>query len=204
MGFVLLAVAVWLLGVFGESRGATPAAAAGWLMLFLALAGWIFGAGHRRWWAVLLALVTLAIGGRLFLAQALSNPAKAAEGAATANEVGITWEPFSPDKVEKARKAGQPVFIDFTANWCINCKVNESTVLNTAPVAAAFKENHVLTLRADWTNFDPVISDWLKKFQRIGVPLYVLYRPGEEAPQVFPELLTQKLVLNALGTIGAR
>ena len=67
------------------------------------------------------------------------------------------------------------VFIDFTAQWCINCKANEAAVLNTAPVAAAFQEKHVLTLRADWTDFDPVITQWLKKFDRIGVPLYVLF-----------------------------
>jgi thiol:disulfide interchange protein DsbD len=61
----------------------------------------------------------------------------------------------------------------------------------------------VLTVRADWTDFDPVISQWLKKFDRIGVPLYVLYVPGEEAPVVFPELLTKKLVLDAVATLGS-
>ncbi len=201
MGFVLLAVAVWLLGVFGKTRGADAAAAAGWLLLFLALAGWIFGAGARRWWAIVLAVLTLGVGGWLFLPGALHKSASTA-AEAKPNAVGIVWEKFSPERVEQARKAGQPVFIDFTAEWCINCKVNEGAVLNTTTTAAAFREKNVLTLKADWTAFDPVITEALKKFERIGVPLYVLYRPGEEAPVIFPELLTTNLVLGELAKIG--
>jgi thiol:disulfide interchange protein DsbD len=201
MGFVLLAVAVWLLGVFGESRGPAAAAAASWLMLLLALAGWIYGSANRRWWAAILALWVILVGGWLFLGDAMAKSARVGE-AVTANSVGITWEPFSPGRVEEARKEGRPVFIDFTAEWCPNCKVNEGAVLNTQAVAAAFKDKNVLTIRADWTDFDPVISQWLKKFDRIGVPLYVLYVPGEEAPVIFSELLTKKLVLDALATLG--
>jgi thiol:disulfide interchange protein DsbD len=200
MGFVLLAVAVWLLGVFSKTRGADAGAAAGWLLLFLALAGWIFGAGGRRWWAIALAALTLAAGTWLFLPEALHKGASAEEQTKP-NAVGIAWEKFTPERVEKARQSGQSVFIDFTAEWCVNCKVNEKGVINTAPVAAAFKEKNVLTLRADWTDFDPVITEWLKKFERIGVPVYVLYRPGEDAPVVFPELLTTNSVLGELGKI---
>jgi thiol:disulfide interchange protein DsbD len=186
--------------VLGTTRGADAATASAWLLLFLALAAWIFGAGQRRWWAVLLALVVLAAGARIFLADALHKTSQA-DAEIKANAVGIEWEKFSPERVEQARKAGQPVFIDFTAEWCVNCKVNEAGVLNTAPVAAAFKDKRVLTLKADWTDFDPVITEALKKFERIGVPLYVLYRPGEEAPVLFPELLTTNLVLNELTKI---
>ena len=119
------------------------------------------------------------------------------------NSVGIVWEPFSPNLVDEGRKAGRPVFIDFTAAWCANCITNERFVLNTAAVATAFKQKNVLTVRADWSDFDPVISEWLKRFDRIGVPLYVLYRPGEDRPVIFPELLTQNVVLDALATAGA-
>lgn len=201
MGFVLLAVAVWLLGVFGKTRGADAATATAWLLLFLALAVWIFGAGGRKWWAAVLAALTLAAGAWFFLPGALSKGETVA-AETKANAVGIVWEKFTPERVEQARKAGQPVFIDFTAEWCVNCKVNEAAVLNTAPVAAAFREKNVLTLKADWTDFDPVITEWLKKFQRIGVPLYVLYRPGEDQPFVFPELLTTGLVLGELEKIA--
>jgi thiol:disulfide interchange protein DsbD len=202
MGFVLLAVAVWLLGVFGKTRGADAASSAAWLMLFLALACWIFGASGRRWWAAILSLIVLAVGARIFLPDALHQSKTAGAVVETKpNAVGIVWEKFSPDRVEQARQAGRAVFLDFTAEWCVNCKVNERAVLNTAPIAALFKEKNVLTLKADWTDFDPVISEWLKKFQRIGVPLYVLYRPGEDAPVLLPELLTTNLVLSELAKI---
>jgi len=203
MGFVLLAVAVWLLGSLGQNFGTEAATAATWFLLFLAMAGWIYGAGQRRAWAAIVALAVVVLGGWLFLPAALTKKAKTAGGAET-NAYGLVWEPFSPETVEKARQAGQPVFIDFTASWCINCKVNEAAVLNTAPISAAFKERGVLTLKADWSSSDPVITEWLKKFNRIGVPVYVLYRPGEAAPVVFPELLTQGLVLGELGKIPTK
>jgi thiol:disulfide interchange protein DsbD len=202
MGFVLLAVAVWLLGVFGNTRGPGAAAAANWLMLFLALGAWILGVAGRRWWAAVLAVCVIAAGAWLFLGDATAKAAKAGE-AAVPNSVGIVWEPFSPNLVDEGRKAGRPVFIDFTAAWCANCITNERFVLNTAAVATAFKQKNVLTVRADWSDFDPVISEWLKRFDRIGVPLYVLYRPGEDRPVIFPELLTQNVVLDALATAGA-
>jgi thiol:disulfide interchange protein DsbD len=170
-------------------------------MLLLALAGWIYGSANRGWWAALVALAVIIAGSWLFLGEAMSKSARGAD-AIQANSVGIAWEPFSPERIESARKEGRPVFIDFTAGWCINCKVNEGAVLNTQAVAAAFKEKNVITIRADWTDFDPVIGQWLKKFDRIGVPLYVLYVPGDEAPVVFPELLTKKLVLDAVAALA--
>ena len=204
MGFVLLAVAVWLLGSLSQNFGSEAATAATWLLLFLSLAGWIYGAGQRRAGAAITALAVIALGCWLFLPTALTKKVKTAEGAAETNEHGLVWTPFSPEGVEKAREAGQPVFIDFTASWCINCKVNEKAVLNTAPISAAFKERGVLTMKADWSSADPVITEWLKKFNRIGVPVYVLYRSGEASPVVFPELLTQGLVLGELGKIPVK
>lgn len=202
MGFVLLAVAVWLLGVFGVSRGPEAAAAAGWLMLLLALASWIYGSSGRRWWGLLIALVVVGLSAWIFLPDALKK-GEAKEASGKPNAVGITWVPFSAKLIEDTRSAGKPVFIDFTADWCINCKVNEGAVLNTDVVAQAFRDKGVVTVRADWTDLNPAIGEWLKKFERIGVPLYVLYRPGEDAPVVFPELLTKDLVLDALSPIKA-
>ena len=114
--------------------------------------------------------------------------------------VGIVWEPFSEERLAEARKAG-PVFIDFTAEWCANCVANEKLVLNTKPIAEAFKEKRVTTLVADWTDFDPAITVWIKSFQRIGVPVYVLYLPGSSEPIVLSEILTQSVVLRHLAEI---
>jgi thiol:disulfide interchange protein len=106
-----------------------------------------------------------------------------------------------PQKLQAALKSGRIVFVDFTAEWCINCKVNEKTVLDSAAVRSAFKENGVEVLRADWTNGNPEITRLLKQFGRAGVPLYVIYPAGGSGqPVVLPELLTQQIVLDGLGT----
>jgi thiol:disulfide interchange protein DsbD len=200
MGFVLLAVAVWLLGAMGKARGVEPMTAAAWILVFLALGAWIYGAAHKRWWAFLLAVAVTFTGAKLFLPDALKKT-KGNEAAPVVNAVGILWETFSAERVAAAQKEGRPVFIDFTAEWCPNCKANEQLVLNTQGVARGFKDKNVLTLKADWSDFDPEIGNWIHKFQRVGVPVYVLYRPGEAQPVVFPELLTQKIVLDELNKI---
>jgi len=110
----------------------------------------------------------------------------------------IDWQPFSEEKVAKGIQDGQPVFIDFTADWCINGKVFEKTVLDTPAVRSAFHDKNVLPLQADWTNQDEKIAQCLKKFGRVGVPLYVLYRPGESQPEVF-DAITQSVLLGKLG-----
>lgn len=98
-----------------------------------------------------------------------------------------------------AMKQDRTVFIDFTADWCVNCKVNERLVLDTQPIREAIKKHDVLFLKADWTKADPFISQLLKQFGRAGVPAYVIYpRGAHERPVVLPEILTQKIVLDAL------
>jgi thiol:disulfide interchange protein DsbD len=200
MGFVLLAVAIWLLGVVGSTRGATAMTAVAWFLTFLAVAAWIFGAGQRRWWAVVLALMVASAGGAVFLPDAMKKKASPGEREIKPNSVGIVWEPYSEGRLEEARKAG-PAFIDFTAEWCPNCKANEKFVINTKPVADAFKAKRVTTLVADWTDFDPAITAKIKSFQRIGVPVYVLYPPGAAQPVVLPEFLTQAMLLRYLADL---
>lgn len=201
MGFVLLAVAVWLLGVVGSTRGSNAMSATAWFLVVLALAAWIFGAGRRRWWAVALALAVVIAGGKFFLPDALAKRVEVTKASKPApNSVGIVWEPFSEERLAEARKAG-PVFIDFTAKWCANCKTNEHFVINTEPIAKAFREKGVATLVADWTDFDPLITKWLKSFQRIGVPVYVLYPGPNKEPIVLSELLKQSILLRHLEAI---
>jgi thiol:disulfide interchange protein DsbD len=91
------------------------------------------------------------------------------------------------------------VFVDFTAAWCLTCKFNEASVLESADVRDAFQRHAVVKMKADWTNGDPVITKLLQHFGRPGVPLYVLY-PGKNEPIVFPELLTKSMVLEKLET----
>ena len=202
MGFVLLAVVVWLLGVVGESRGVDALVAVCGFLLLLGVACWAFGAFRQRAivWPVVLAIVVT--GWFFFLKNNLSAaPAKAGSASHEIEPGGIAWQPFTPEKLMAAVLGGRPVFIDFTADWCLNCKYNEKFVLETEPVRAAFREKKIVALKADWTNADPVITEMLKKFKRAGVPVYVLYLPGVGEPVVLPEILSQTVVLRHLADI---
>jgi thiol:disulfide interchange protein DsbD len=108
------------------------------------------------------------------------------------------WEVFSPEKLRSYRREGHPVFIDFHAAWCTNCKINRAAVLSTDEIGGAFERYGVKLLHGDFTHNDPVIASWIEKLGRGGVPVYALYVPGREEPVLFPELLTKKIVLDAL------
>lgn len=107
-------------------------------------------------------------------------------------------EPFAP-QFAAAMKGDQMLFVDFTADWCVNCKVNERLVLNTEAVQKAFRENNVRVLQADWTKGDPEITKLLRSFDRVGVPLYVIYPAHKrQKPIVLPEVITTGLVREAI------
>jgi thiol:disulfide interchange protein DsbD len=128
----------------------------------------------------------------------LGEKFRASQTAATNLTTG-DWIAFSPERVQAELSQGRTVFVDFTAAWCITCKFNEASVLESAAVKNAFQRYGVVKMKADWTNADPVITKTLKQFGRVGVPLYVLYPGGNpEKPIVLPELLTQSLVLDHL------
>jgi thiol:disulfide interchange protein DsbD len=199
MGFLILAVAVWLLSVLGQSRGAEALSGACAILLVLGGACWLLGTLRSRVVALLLS-GALAFGGyHIFLKNALLSSTSSPQS----SKGGLTehWEPFSPERVKAELGKGNAVFVDFTAEWCLNCKVNEHVTLSKPEVQAAFKERNVVLLKADWTNGDPMITAELNRFNRLGVPFYLLYSPGASEPKVFPELLTPALVLEALESL---
>lgn len=201
MGFIMLGVVVWLLGVLGQSRGIEPLIAVSSFLLVLAVACWVYGilAGRVVSWVLVLVLVT---GGYfVFLNGRLEAAPKSASNAGATEEGGITWQPWTAERVAEATKKGQPVFIDFTADWCLNCKYNEKFVINTEPVRALLKQKNVLTLRADWTNGDADITAILKEHGRAGVPVYLLYPGGDAKPVLLPEILTQASVIGELSKL---
>ncbi len=104
---------------------------------------------------------------------------------------------WSPQAVENALEAGKPVFVDFTASWCVTCQANKIAVLDREDIREAFKQHGVVFLVADWTNQNPDITQALESFGRSGVPLYILYSPDGKTT-VLPELLTKNIVIEAL------
>jgi thiol:disulfide interchange protein len=112
------------------------------------------------------------------------------------------WHAFTPTAVSDLGTGGPPVFVDFTAAWCVTCQVNKRLVLNHASIREAFDRRGVELVRADWTRRDPVITQALAALGRQGVPVYVLYRPGK-SPLVLPEILKKQIVLDALATLDA-
>ena len=200
MGFVMLAVAVWLFTVFAL-RGAGAMTGMSWFLLALGLACWLFGT-VRESPVGRVAIALLPVGAYFFFLHGKLDAPPAASGSGQGHVTGsIAWVDYTEERLAEARRAGRPVFVDFTAEWCLNCKVYERAVLATEPVGTKFREKNVLALRADWTNTnDPVVTKALKSFGRVGVPLYVLYRPGEAAPLVL-DAITSGAVLAELNKI---
>jgi thiol:disulfide interchange protein DsbD len=176
--------------------------------LLLAVAGWIMG----RWPAkripslaaglVILGAIAVCVYGVTGLAVTVTTSAGAEPGAGAAP--GATrWEPWSQAAVDKYRAAGRPVFVDFTASWCLSCQVNERVALRTPQADAAFKKANVALLKADWTNPDEAIANTLTSLGRSGVPAYVLYTPGGDAPTLLPEALTPGIVTDAIDRVQA-
>ena len=206
MGFLLLATLLFLLYVLGAQRGLEGAIWASSFLLVISVACWIKGAfvvptasAAKRSVAVVLMLVLVFASGVYFIGDKFYS----ASVAATDSRLRGDWQAFAPDRLQAELEQGHPVFVDFTAAWCLTCKFNEANVLESQEVRQAFQRRGVVKLRADWTNGDPVITKLLQQFGRPGVPLYVLYPGKSEEPIVFPELLTKSMVLEKLD-IAAR
>lgn len=205
MGFPLLAALLWLLYIIGGQRGATAVIWAAAFLLTLGLALWIYGlvaAPHVRARPRALGLaaaLALALGGGwVFIGDLFAREqAPAAKKPAAALD-GIAWQPFSQKLVDDLLAEGKPVFIDFTADWCLTCKYNERVAINVPAVRTRLAELGITPVKADWTNANPEITAALRALGRVGVPVYALYPAGQREPILLPEILTEGLVLEAL------
>ncbi|MDX1577754.1 MAG: thioredoxin family protein [Gemmatimonadota bacterium] len=205
MGFFLAATLVWLLFVLSGLVAPRRVAFFELALLAIALVVWLAarGEGRRRLrGAAGLVTIALAVLSVVLLGQGRLDGAPSTLGVAPEDRL-IAWEPFDRERAEAEAAAGNYVFVDVTADWCLTCKVNEALFLETEEVADAFERHGVIALRADWTRRDERIGRFLADFGRYGIPFYVLYRPNAE-PHVFSELLSKSAILDLLPSGVAR
>lgn len=205
LAFPMYGAALWLIWVFARQTGAEALALlmTGALMLALGLFLWGWRQAARAQGrggvistvaavlAIFAAVAFAGVGASLARAE---GPVAAGEGAGGALDAA----PWSPEAVQAARAEGRVVFVNFTADWCVTCKVNERAALASGRVRDAITETGAVYMVADWTRRDDLIARELERHGRSGVPLYLIYAPGSEAPRILPQLLTPGLVAEAL------
>ncbi len=210
MGFIMLGTVIWLLNVLGSQIGPEGVMWVSFFLTAVALSAWLVGGfidlssdGKRKSLVWSIALFVSLIAGyfciidKPIVMSALSG--KPIYKSSGAEDSSSNWIPFSPSRLEAEIANHKTVLLDFTADWCLTCKLNETTVLSSATVKKAIADNQIVTMKADWTRGDPEITALLKKFNRSGVPLYVVYSKNDPSnPIVLPELLTEQILLDAL------
>jgi thiol:disulfide interchange protein DsbD len=206
MGFTLLATTVWLIDVLGSQTGQEGVTGFLAFATVVGLSAWIFG----KWGSViattkaqitsfLLAIALSTAAGFFFLTTEFAEPDVVAELNSDSEldfSEKMPWQPFSDENIDALKADKKPIFIDFTADWCLSCKVNEKNVLETDTIRKAMKDRGIVPVKADWTRRDETISRWLKEYGKAGVPFY-LFIKADGTPVPLPEVLTTNIVLNA-------
>jgi thiol:disulfide interchange protein DsbD len=184
LGFPLLATAIWLAWVIGRQTGANGMAITliAWLLIGFGL--WLRGHGKK----ILAALIIIASLAGLVIS--LNSPPR---------EPTLASGQFDKSEIQRLRESGQNVFLDVTADWCITCAANETLVLNTKTIRDAFTQHNVHYLIADWTRYDPAITELLADYQRNGIPLYIYYPADLSATEIMlPQVLTKSMIIELL------
>jgi thiol:disulfide interchange protein DsbD len=211
MGFPLLGTAVWLAFSVGAAHFGRKVFWLGLYLVLLAVAAWVWGEfvqrGRGRKGVARIVSLGIVLGATVWILEGELNwraPA-AGRGGRTVEQQpgGVAWEPWSPEAVARARAAGRPVFVDFTADWCVTCQANKKTSIEIPSVIAKLREINAVALLGDYTLVPEAITRELQKFGRAGVPLVLVYpRAASKPPLVLPELLTPGIVLDALEQAG--
>jgi len=200
MGFVMMTTVLWLLWVFSAQTSSLALLIVLFAYLLITLGFWVYGRfgtliNKRRTRILSSAFALLCLTTASYTIYVSASLPPETTQVADASE----WEPFSAIRVAELQKQGIPVFIDFTAKWCLICQTNHM-VLASERVGTKFKELGVVKMLADWTSNDEEITKALRQFGRNGVPLYLLYN-GKETPEILPQILTPEVVIQHLDTM---
>ena len=210
LAFPLYATVAWLVWVVSEQAGPQGVAAVLAGLVLIAFAAWLHQATRAAggpWRHAATAAAALIVVAAIALGQIVAPGSSSPRASPAAAAGAVASEPFSPQRMAELRAQGRPVFVNFTAAWCITCLVNERVALRSSAVAEAFARKGVVYLKADWTKRDPRIAQVLGSFGRSGVPLYLVYppaRPGQPAgaePSVLPQLLSEGMIIEAIEKI---
>jgi thiol:disulfide interchange protein DsbD len=214
LAFPMFLTAVWLLWVLAGLAGPDAVIATVTAAVALAFGLWLWGvvqqsAAEGAWgWAGRIAGVLAVLGAFGLAVQGASLTAPPAVAATTAppastgSAVTVDSRAWSPETQAQLLAEGRPIFIDFTARWCITCQVNKRTSLTHPDVQAAFAAQNVAFLIADWTDNNSVIGEELARHGRAGVPLYLFYPSGQTTPVVLPQMLSPQLVVDTVTAAG--
>ena len=202
LAFPLYGAAAWLVWVLSQQVDAAGFAVALAGTVFVGFAAWLWGTAptaspRGQMWTKITAAASILIALASIAALRDQSPATAAR---EASAPAANYEAYSEARLAELRAEGRPVFVNFTAAWCISCLVNERVALSRPEVVAALQGQNVAYLKGDWTNRNAEIAQALHKLGRDGVPLYVLYSPKGE-PKILPQVLTPSLVVEALNTL---
>ena len=204
LAFPMFLAALYFFWVGGRVLGVSSMFAGLVTALALSFTLWAYGKGamarKKGAWYVA-ALVGLLATGYVFTKIDASKVVLDDDGQVVAGTLGgLELEHFNPDQVKQYIADGQPVFVYFTADWCISCKANERVALSTDTVAEAFNSRGIKVVEGDWTLEDPVITEWLERYNRAGVPLYLYFPNGSslDTVTILPQILTPGLVVDAI------
>ncbi len=199
MAFPMFATVVWLVWVLGQQSGIDGAGALLAILLMLCMLLWALSLhGKSKFYFAIISIAVLAYMTTAIGVNIIKNADIPAASAQTGEITDERWQAWEPGRVDQLLAKGQPVFVDFTAAWCVTCQFNKKSTLSKPELLAEFDAKKVQLLRADWTRRDPAIGAALRDLGRSGVPVYVLYAPGK-APQVLSEIISVDDVKAALG-----
>ncbi len=191
LSFPMFLTSAWLLGVLGNQTSAKTAAFVVAGIIALTFAIWVLQGNASTFWRwtnrSIASAATIAAAWVIFNVDHIGN------------DEDSLWTPYSEETIASLQSENKPIFVDLTADWCITCKVNEKVAIDRDAVTNYAKENDIALVKGDWTKNDPKITEYLASFNRNGVPLYVMYSADtNKEPEILPQILTEKLVLDAM------